>query len=220
MCHLLRLYKAVCTVMASNWMPSSHLPREPHRYFSRSGGSEKSNSVSSHSLCNDSGSSPLPLRGDSKKSGSVCSISQGNGSNNSSSLSLRLPADDSEETGSVYPLRISGSSRDHPQEDPECVSFLFKGSELEATMCSTSQPLCALETTPLDKRHVQRNFRIRHQTRQFKLHCPSLTCEHHTGEGFKREEELEGHVRHKHPLLSFAQHMTGDLSSQLAIEVI
>jgi hypothetical protein len=46
-------------------------------------------------------------------------------------------------------------------------------------------------------------IRRRHQTVSLKLNCPSPTCEHHTGEGFRREEELEGHVRLKHPRLSF-----------------
>lgn len=36
------------------------------------------------------------------------------------------------------------------------------------------------------------------------LKCPCPTCECHTGKGFKKEEELEGHVRLQHPKLSFS----------------
>jgi hypothetical protein len=37
-----------------------------------------------------------------------------------------------------------------------------------------------------------------HSTRQ-KLHCPIPTCYHHAGEDFQSDEQLDGHVRCKHP---------------------
>ena len=37
-----------------------------------------------------------------------------------------------------------------------------------------------------------------------KFSCPDPTCEYHTQKTFGGEEELEGHVRCKHPRLSFS----------------
>jgi hypothetical protein len=38
----------------------------------------------------------------------------------------------------------------------------------------------------------------KHNTGQ-KLHCPVPTCERHIGKGFQRNEQLENHLRRKHP---------------------
>jgi hypothetical protein len=133
MCHLLRLFKAVCTVMAPNWMPSSPLTRELHRYLPLEGDSEKSYPVSSLSLGSDSGDSgsypPIRFGDDSEKPGSVSSLSLSN---------------DSDASGPRFPLLLGDESGE----------IEGSGSELEA------KSLCDLEAKTLDKGHVQRNIRI------------------------------------------------------------
>jgi hypothetical protein len=106
-------------------------------------------------------------------------------------------------------------------ENPEGQLFTHKGKcEHEVTKDSTDRFSCTVnmvdkhdktyKCSALDCKRNQGFASLailrRHETEIHgmhnigqKLHCPIPTCERHNGKGFQRNEQLENHIRLKHP---------------------
>jgi hypothetical protein len=137
-------------------------------------------------------------------------------------LSPSIPSSSPTEESCSGSPNLSDGSQGGSLENPEGQSFTPKGAkcEHEVTKDSTDRSSCTANVTDKhDKtfkcsaldckrsqgfaslailRRYETEIHGMHNTGQ-KLHCPIPTCERHNGKGFQRSEQLESHIRRKHP---------------------
>ena len=87
---------------------------------------------------------------------------------------------------------------EHEVRGPSCTANMVdkhdKTYKCSALDCKRNQGFASLAVL---RRH-ETEIHGMHNTGQ-KLHCPIPTCERHKGKGFQRNEQLENHIRRKHP---------------------